>query len=122
MNSDASPACGAAQPHERQLDEMTEARADQIKSNGIEIYVVGFGVCGTEDGTVPETAAGALTPNYCGSIGDTSADPVADQRLLKCVAASSPGTNDHYFQAATATDLPAIFSQIAHAIAFRLVK
>ena len=101
---------------------MTKALADQIKSNGIEIYVVAFGVCGTEDNTIPTTAANALTPNYCGNIGNTSADTVADQRLLKCIAASSAGTNDHYFRANKATDLPAIFSQIAQQIAFRLVK
>jgi Putative Flp pilus-assembly TadE/G-like len=121
-DSDASPACGAAQPRERQLDKKTMALADSIKAAGIEIFVVGFGVCGSEDGVIPTSATGALTPNYCENIGNTTGDTSADQRLLKCMAASSDGTNDHYFRANAATELPGIFTKIAQQIAFRLVK
>jgi hypothetical protein len=99
-----------------------KTRADALKALGAEIYVVGFGVCGSEDNTKPKTAAGALTPNYCGIIGNNNPDTVADQRLLKCIASSSNGTNDHYFRANSATDLPGIFSAIAQQIAFRLIK
>ena len=83
----------------------------------MEIYVVGFGVCGNEDNAIPGSS-------YCSSanIGNSSPDTVADQRLLKCIASSSAGTNDHYFRANTATDLPGIFSTIAQTIAFRLIK
>jgi hypothetical protein len=45
-----------------------------------------------------------------------------DQKLNKCIASSTAGTNDHYFRATTATELPAIFQQIAQQIAFRLIK
>jgi hypothetical protein len=83
---------------------------------------VAFGVCGTEDGITPKAANGADTPNYCGNIGGTASDNTADQRLLKCIASSTQGTNDHYFKATTASQLPAIFQQIAQQIAFRLTR
>ena len=92
-----------------------KARADALKTAGAEIYVVGFGVCGTEDNSTPTTS-------YCSNIGNSSPDTVSDQRLLKCIASSESGTNDHYFRANTATDLPGIFSQIAQNIAFRLIQ
>ena len=102
---------------ERELDTKTKARADALKTAGVEIYVVGFGVCGTDDGTIADST-------YCSStnIGNTQPDTIADQRLAKCLASSTPGSNDHYFRANTATDLPGIFSSIAQAIAFRLIK
>ena len=111
-----------SEPHERQLDQKAKARADALKASGAEIYIVGFGVCGNEDNTVPKTSAGVLTANYCANIGNNNPDTVADQRLLKCIASSSNGTNDHYFRATQATDLPGIFSSIAQQIAFRLIK
>jgi Flp pilus assembly protein TadG len=120
--SDPYPGCGAAQPRERQLDGLTLTRAAQMKAAGVEIFVVAFGVCGADDSKSPATAAGALTPNYCGNIGNADTDTIADQRLLKCLASSSGGTNDHYFRANAATELPGIFSTIAQNIAFRLVK
>ncbi len=107
-----------AEPHERQLDKFAKAKADELKAASTEIYVVGFGVCGSEDNTIWDSGA-----SYCGSdIGNSNPDTVADQRLLKCIASSSPGTNDHYFRASTATDLPGIFAEIAQQIAFRLIK
>jgi hypothetical protein len=93
----------------------TKTRADQVKAAGAAIYVVGFGVCGAEDNQLP-------TSTYCSHIGNADTDTIADQRLLKCIAGSSGGTNDHYFRANTAADLPGIFTQIAQRIAFRLVK
>lgn len=119
--SGSSPGSNS-EPHERQIDQLTKARADAMKAAGVEIYTVGFGVCGTEDNVVPASSAGVPTPGYCGNIGNNQPDTVADQRVLKCVASSSNGTNDHYFRAATATDLPGIFSAIAQQIAFRLIK
>jgi hypothetical protein len=42
--------------------------------------------------------------------------------LLKCIASSTPGTNDHYYETSTSAELPAIFTAIAQAIAFRLIE
>lgn len=97
------------------MDTFTTTRATAVKALGAEIYTVGFGVCGTEDNSLPTTA-------YCNLIGNTDPDTVGDQRSLKCIASSSAGTNDHYFRANAATDLPGIFQTIAQQIAFRLIK
>ncbi|MBI2724440.1 MAG: VWA domain-containing protein [Chloroflexi bacterium] len=106
-----------AGPKERQLDTAAKARADAMKAAGVEIYVVAFGVCSVEDNAI-------ASATYCssGNIGNSDPDTIADQRLSKCLASSSGGTNDHYFRAAKATDLPGIFSAIAQSIAFRLIK
>jgi hypothetical protein len=100
---------------ERQLDVATVARANELKAQGVQIYVVGFGICGSNDN---QTASAS----YCSAIGGNSPDTFMDQRVAKCIASSTPGTNDHFFRANTATDLPAIFQQIAQQIAFRLIK
>jgi len=114
----SSPPSGpgtTSQPRERQIDTYTMNRANQLKALGVQIYVVGFGVCGSENGTIANAS-------YCSGIGNSSPDTTADQRLAKCVASSTPGTNDHYFRANTATELPGIFQKIAQQIAFRLIK
>jgi hypothetical protein len=105
-------ACRGAQTRERELDVKTKAMADAIKAQGVEIYVVGFGVCGSPNNDL-------CNP---GLIGGTAHDNIADRNLLKCIASSSPGTNDHYFEVPSAQDLPDVFSQIAQEIAFRLVE
>ena len=74
-------------PEERLLDQLTQQMANELKSDRIEIYVVGLNVCGSDDGLTQDS------PAYCGGIGDNAQDSVSDQRLLKCIA-SSP---DHYF-------------------------
>ncbi len=104
--------CYSAQTRERQLDTKTMALADELKAQGVEIYVVGFGACGTPNS------------NLCdpGLIGGTSHDNTADRNLAKCIASSTAGTNDHYFEVPDAEDLPNVFSQIARNIAFRLIK
>jgi hypothetical protein len=111
-DGDVSVNCTSAQTHERELDTKTLALVDQMKADGVEVYVVGFGVCGTSNN------------NLCNRslVGGTSHDNTADRNLLKCLASSSPGTNDHYFEAATAADLPGIFTNIARLIGFRLIK
>ena len=111
-DGDVSVSCLAAQTRERQLDTKTKELVDSMKANGVEVYVVGFGVCGTSN------------TNLCNPslIGGTSHDNTADRNLLKCLASSSSGTNDHYFEAASAADLPGIFNNIARLIGFRLVK
>lgn len=77
---------------------------------------MGFGVCGTNNTSQKPTSS------YCSGIGNSDHDNTADRRLLKCIASSSAGTNDHYIEAATASQLPDIFSSIARQIAFRLIK
>jgi hypothetical protein len=105
-------ACHSAQYRERYLDDDTLDMADYLKSQGVEIYVVGFGVCGSPNS------------NLCDRdmVGGTSHDDYADRNLAKCIASSTAGTNDHYFEVPTAEDLPDVFGEIARQIAFRLIK
>ena len=63
---------------------------------------------------------GSLPTNaFCNGIGNNDPDNVADRRLLKCIASSTAGTNDHYFETDDANDLPSIFQGIAYEIATR---
>lgn len=110
---DCSSSAGS---HEKSLDTKTKAFADSIKATGVQVYVVGFGVCGTNN--TSQTA----TSSYCANIGNNDGDGTADRRLLKCIASSSSGTNDHYFEASSASALPNIFTQIAQQLAFRLIS
>ncbi len=105
------------QTQEAKLDALTKAEADALKAANVEIYIVAFSVCGGIDTS--------LLTNPCNSIGSSGAsypDSTQDHRLLKCIATNTPGTNDHYFETATASALPGIFNRIAQAIAFRLVE
>lgn len=113
--SDPSGSCTSSQTRERELDRKTVDVADQLEALDVSVYVVAFGTCGTDDGTL-ESAS------WCGNIGDTANDNTADRRLLKCIASSTAGTNDHYFEVPTATDLPEVFERIARAIGFRLTE
>jgi hypothetical protein len=108
--------CRGAQTRERSLDIKTKALADQLKSQGVEVYVVGFGVCGTDNPNQKPTTS------YCSGIGNNDHDNTADRRLLKCIASSTEGTNDHYFEAPTAEELPGIFNQVAHLVASQRAK
>jgi hypothetical protein len=114
-DGDVGTGCTGAQTRERSLDIKTKALADAMKALDIEVYVVAFGVCGTLNSTTPSTS-------YCNNIGNSDHDNTADQRLLKCIASSTSGTNDHYYAVPTASDLPAVFQEIAKAIAFRLIE
>jgi Flp pilus assembly protein TadG len=114
-DADVGTACLGAQTRERSLDIKTKQLADTLKAQGVEIYIVAFGVCGTLNSSTPTTA-------YCNGIGNGDHDNTADQRLLKCIASSTPGTNDHYYQVPTASDLPEVFQTIAQTIAFRLIE
>jgi hypothetical protein len=104
-----------------------------IKLDGVEIFVVAFGTCNGSNATVYNNSVAAqcnpiaqispaAVPSPAGPIGNTDDDNTADNRLLKCIASSTVGTNDHYFYAASATDLPNIFTTIAAQIAHRLVE
>jgi hypothetical protein len=117
--SDPDTTCtgSASETREREMDSMTHAISNTIKTSAnVEIFVVGFGVCGSGDPSVTPTSG------YCGGIGNGATDSVADRRLLKCVASSAPGTNDHYFEVPTAEDLPSIFQTIAWTIAGRVLS
>jgi Flp pilus assembly protein TadG len=111
-SDDTGTSCLAAQPHQKELDIKTKQMADQLKANGVEVYVVGFGVCGTSNNNLCNT----------GMIGSSTHDNTANRNLLKCIASSTAGTNDHYFEATSASQLPAIFTNIARLIGFRLIK
>jgi hypothetical protein len=105
-------ACRDAQTRERELDTKTQTKATAMKAAGVEIYVVGFGVCGSSNTNLCNTSL----------IGGGSHDNTADRNLLKCIASSGSGTNDHYYEVASASALPDVFQQIASAIAFRLIE
>jgi Flp pilus assembly protein TadG len=92
------------------LDRKTYELARSLKARGVEIYVVGFGLCGTNDRTEP------CDP---GKIGTGGADN--DRNLLKCIASSTPGTTDHYFEAENTSELVSIFRAIGAGIT-RLVE
>jgi Flp pilus assembly protein TadG len=93
------------------LDRKTYDLAQSIKSQGVEIYVVGFGLCGTNDPSIP------CDPS---KIGTGSADN--DRNLLKCIASSSSGTTDHYFEAVDTSQLASLFRTIGGSIIARLVE
>lgn len=109
---DTGTSCLAAQTHQKDLDSKTMQLVNTLKAQGVEFYVVGFGVCGSRSSSLCNPAL----------IGTDTHDNTANRNLLKCIASSSTGTNDHYFEAATAQDLPGIFTNIARLIGFRLIK
>jgi Mg-chelatase subunit ChlD len=110
-NSYLGTSCSSTEAPEADLDRKTYQLAQAIKAMGIEIYVVGLGVCGS---------AGSATCNPS-AIG-VGHDNTADRNLLKCIASSKPGTNDHYFETNDPTQLTTIFENIGREIAFRLVE
>jgi hypothetical protein len=83
-----------------------------MKSQGVEFYIVAFGACGSSNSNLCEQ----------GLIGSAAHDDTADRNLLKCLASSSAGTNDHYYEVETAEELPAVFRTIAQQIAYRLIE
>ncbi len=111
--------CGSSQSatQERQLDTATRNITNTLKAApyNADVYVVGLSVCGSNN------ANQFPTSSYCSGIGNTNGDNTADRRLLKCIASSTPGTNDHYFEVQTASQLPSIFEVIAFAIAGRAI-
>jgi hypothetical protein len=107
-DSNTGSGCASAQTRERELDVKTVAMADSIKASGVEVFVVGFGVCGASNSSSCSTSI----------IGGNAHDDSADRNLLKCMASSE----SHYFEVPSATDLPNVFGQIARQIAFRLIE
>jgi len=115
-------------PRERQIDVETLNLANAIKSQGVEIFVVSFSACPDNDGNTVYNTACASQPNpvsaapASGKVGDTTTETTANIRLAKCIASSTPGTNDHFWYSTDASDLPNIFTTIAAQIAHRLVE
>jgi hypothetical protein len=128
-DSDLSADCNDTFTREASLDDLTWDRAKDLESDGVEIYVVGFNVCGTDQPCRgPETNMSqcpAVSPSTCesqiGLSGSSSSrhDNQADRRLLKCLASSQDGTNSHYWEVSSASQLPSIFQIVAFEIASR---
>lgn len=118
-DSDVSSNCrNDTLTQEGRVDTLSQNEATTLKNTyGINIYVIAFSVCGGIINT-----SSTCDTSIIGQTGSTRPDSMADHNLLKCIASSSPGTNDHYFETATAADLPGIFTQIAQQISFRLIK
>ena len=116
-DGDVSANCRTnTQTQEAKVDMLSRDMATTLKFQDVEIFVVGLSPCG---GSV-----NATTPSfgYCGGIGNGDSDSIADQRLLKCRASSTPGTNDHVYFVNTAAELPGVFETIAQTLAFRLIE
>ncbi len=104
--------CYDAQTRQKELDIKTKDLVDTMKANGIEVFVVGFGVCGSPNDDLCD-------PDM---IGSNTHDKYANRNLLKCLASSTPDTNDHYYEVDSAEELPGIFTRIARLIGFRLIE
>jgi hypothetical protein len=103
----------AANPGERDLDQALFDVAREVEEElDAEVYVVGLSVCGNPSDDT-------RSDGYCAGVGNGDGDNVADRRLLRCIASSSAGTNDHYFEIAAASELPPIFQKIAYEIVGR---
>ena len=101
------------------LDTATYNLAQALKSapNNVEIYVIGYGVVGGSDN------GSVCVPSQVGTGSSRqSSSDTRDRNLAKCLASSTTGTNDHYFEAPTPQNLPAIYQRIAVNVAFRLIK
>jgi hypothetical protein len=104
------------------LDEMTLEQADSLKSDDVEIFVVGYGVNGSADpGTTCDSAMRARVGSFGSRQTTGSGDTQGDRELAKCLASSKEGTNDHYFET-SATGLSDVFTHIAQVVTYRLVK
>lgn len=100
-----SPRCNITEANEAALDVKTYQRAQALKAQGADIFVVGLQVCGTDNG---------LAPN-CALVGNADSDTIADRRLLKCIA-SSPS---HYVDISSASEIPDAFRELAGSLISR---
>jgi Flp pilus assembly protein TadG len=125
-------------PRERQMDVRTIELAQAIKAQGVEVFVVAFagGVANCHL-DYPDLLYDDDNPAHCGTVLQDSAYPIGQAgadgnnpkpatnpnvRLLKCIASSTNGTDDHYFFASDASELSGIFTKIANQIAHRLIE
>lgn len=98
-----------------QLDLHTRQQAENLKAQGVEIFVVGFGNTSTDNGT-------KCIPGTVGTGSSRQNHENYDRNLAKCIASSQTNTNDHFYEAAAASQLPDIFAKIARLVGFRLIK
>lgn len=104
------------------LDVHTMTQVNAMKTAGVEIYVVGFGVNGAADpGTTCDAAMKARVGTFPNRDVTGSGDTQGDRELAKCMASSKTATNDHYFES-NAAGLSAVFINIAKQISYRLIK
>jgi hypothetical protein len=113
--------CHSAGTQQIKLDIKTKQLADTLINSGVEIYVVGFMPCGAGAHGDPHPEQ-VKTTSFCNNVGNGDTDTTANRRLLKCIASSTAGTNDHYFEVTSSSQLPDIFTNIARLIGFRLIK
>jgi hypothetical protein len=117
---DTGTACLEAQYHQPEMDRQTLAEAKKLQDAGIEVYVVAFGVCGANTSGNPDPHPEQVkSAALCANVGNGDHDNTANRRLLKCIASSTDGTNDHYYEVSDASQLGNIFQAIAWAITGR---
>ncbi len=97
-------------------DSKTDTLANNFAGQDIEIYVIGYGVDGPASSALCDP-----TQIGTGSNRHSSSD-TGDLNLLKCMATSTAGSNDHFFNAPSAESLPGIFKLIAQRLSQRLVE
>ena len=103
-------------------DRKTLEEVNLHKAAGVEFFVIGYNVSGTA-GTETCTSSYNTTILAGKQSGTrTSTTDPWDRRLGMCVASSTAGTNDHYFEAPTPADLNAAFTQLGKIISTRLIK
>ncbi len=95
--------------------------AETLKGLGVEIYVLRFAV---PAGDLPASTLcdPALIGPANAATNRNPSNEARDQNFSRCIASSSPGTNNHYFYAASPQDIPTMFTIIAQAIATRLIE
>jgi hypothetical protein len=92
------------------IDTKTYQLAQTLKAANVEVFVVALDPCDTLNTSLCDvTKIGQYTGNY-------------PTNLLKCVASSLPGGNDHYFETNDPTQLSNIFLSIARLLALRLLE
>jgi hypothetical protein len=110
--------------HINAQDRKTLEEVNLHKAAGVEFFVIGYNISGTATTEACNSGNTWSTTILAGSQSgtrDSSTDPW-DRRLAKCVASSTAGTNDHYFEAPTSAALNAAFTQIGKIISTRLIK
>jgi hypothetical protein len=100
------------------MDVGTYNYAETLRSAGVEVYVLRYAA---PAGDLP--AGTACDPALIGPVSASSpnrnpSNEARDQNLARCIADDL----DHYFYAATAQDIPTMFTFIAQSIATRLIE
>lgn len=117
-NDLAGGECTPSESGELTLDRKTRDRSNDLKNldtasfdNKLEIYVVGYGVCGSPSSALCNSS---LIGQY-----DNNDSP-KNRNLLKCIASSKSGSNDHYFETTDSSQFLSAFEAVADAITWRL--